>query len=145
MSRSKIVAYSCLVVIIALYIVGAVSHGSLRHEVQTLPLWLPLVLGFRGHQLAKWFALPCLVFWAMIMSFIWLFLIGWAHIVSGHFSTTERAMTIIIGVACTVGTVTAVRWRTTVTWSAALGCMTLSLALQFAAFRLSLLPNIATQ
>jgi len=28
----------CLAVLVALYIVGAVSHGSLRHEVQTLPV-----------------------------------------------------------------------------------------------------------
>ena len=37
------VAYCCLAVLIALYVVGAVSNGSLRHEVQTLPLWFPIV------------------------------------------------------------------------------------------------------
>jgi len=145
MSRSTVIAYSCLAVIIALYIVGAVSHGSLRHEVQTLPLWIPLVLGFRGHSLAKWFAMPCLVFWAWIMIWIWLFLLGWAHLVSGHFSPTERAMTIVIGIACAVGIITALRWRTTVAWPAALGSMVLSLAVQFAAFRVSLLPGIRAQ
>ena len=37
-NHPKSVAFSCLAVLVALYVVGAVSHGSLRHEVQTLPL-----------------------------------------------------------------------------------------------------------
>jgi hypothetical protein len=45
------IAYCSLAVLIALYVVGAVSHGSLRHEVQTLPLWFTIVLGFRGGNL----------------------------------------------------------------------------------------------
>jgi len=52
---------------------------------------------------AKWTALPCLIFWLSIMIAIWLFLFGWARIVSGHFLPTEIAMTILIGVASVVG------------------------------------------
>jgi hypothetical protein len=39
-TNGKLVGYGCVAVVIALYIVGAVSvpPGSLRHEVQTLPL-----------------------------------------------------------------------------------------------------------
>ena len=91
---SKAVAYSFLAVLIALYIVGAVSHGSLRHEVQTLALWFPIVFGFQKRELAKWSALPCLIFWLTLMVFIWLFLLGWARIVSGTFSPIEIAMTL---------------------------------------------------
>jgi hypothetical protein len=32
------IGWCSLAILIALYIVGAVSHGSLRHEVQTLAL-----------------------------------------------------------------------------------------------------------
>ena len=42
----KTIGGCSLAVLVALYVVGAVSHGSLRHEVQTLPLWFPIVLGF---------------------------------------------------------------------------------------------------
>src|SRR5579863_2371727 len=109
---SKWIASCCLTALVALYVVGAVSHGSLRHEVQTLPLWFPIVLGFRHRELAKWSALPCLIFWLAIMVFIWLFLLGWARIVSGHFSGVEVAMTVVIGIACVSGLGVTLRWRT---------------------------------
>src|SRR6266700_7825663 len=105
MSSAKMVAYSSLAVVAALYVVGAVSipPGSLRHEVQTLPLWFPIVAGLQKRELAKWAALPCLIFWLTIMIFIWLFLLGWARIVTGHFFPTEIAMTMVIGAASLVG------------------------------------------
>jgi hypothetical protein len=140
---SQWIAWTSLAVLIALYVVGAVSNGSLRHEVQTLPLWFPIVLGFRRSELAKWSALPCLIFWLTIMIFIWLFLLGWARILTGHYSTTEIAMTIIIGSACLIGTGIGLRWRTSVKPSTAAG-MTIAFALlQLLAFRLSLIPYIA--
>ena len=58
--------------------------------------------GFQRKEIAKLAALPCMVFWVAIMVFIWLFLLGWARIVSGQFSRTEIAMTIAIGVAAIV-------------------------------------------
>src|SRR5215831_15909625 len=102
---SKIVGYSCLSVLIALYVVGAVSipPGSLRHEVQTLALWVPIVASFQNRALAKWAALPCLVFWLALMIFIWLFLLGWARVVTGTYFPTEIAMTFVVGVASIVG------------------------------------------
>jgi uncharacterized membrane protein YoaK (UPF0700 family) len=45
-NRPKTIAYCSLIALVASYVVGAVSNGSLRHEVQTLPLWFPIVLGF---------------------------------------------------------------------------------------------------
>ena len=60
------------------------------------------MLGFQRKEIAKLAALPCMVFWVAIMVFIWLFLLGWARIVSGQFSRTEIAMTIAIGVAAIV-------------------------------------------
>ena len=81
----KTIGWCSLVVLIALYVVGAVSHGSLRHEVQTLPLWVPVVAGFNSREFACWCALPCFLFW--------LFLLGWSHFLSGQFSPTEILLT----------------------------------------------------
>ena len=137
------IASCCLAVLIALYVVGAVSHGSLRHEVQTLPLWVPIVLGFRGREIAKWAALPCLVFWLVVMILIWLFLCGWARVVTGHFC--GRGDDVVIGIASTVGLVSSARWRTGVSERHALGIAVLFAALQLAAFRISLISYIARQ
>jgi len=99
----KSIGACCLAILIALYIVGAVSHGSLHHEVQTLPLWVPIVAGFNRRKWARWYALPCFLFWLLCMVLIWLFLLGWAHIISGHFSPIEVAMTLIVGAASAAG------------------------------------------
>jgi len=115
----------------------------LRHEVQTLPLWFPIVAGFQRKELAKWAALPCLIFWLTIMIFIWLFLVGWARIVTGHFSPVEVTMTLVVGVGSIAGLFAAVRWRTVVRPVAAFGILLLFGTLQFLAFRLSLIPYIA--
>ena len=141
----KVIAYCSLAILVALYIVGAVSNGSLRHEVQTLPLWFPIVTGFQQREIAKWAALPCLIFWLVIMIFIWLFLLGWARMVTGHFSPTEIAMTLTIGAACLIGLAATVRWRTAVRPLTALGVAALFGALQVLAMRLSLIPYIATR
>src|SRR5262245_65939061 len=142
MTNSRVVAFCSLAILVALYVVGAVSvpPGSLRHEVQTLPLWFPIVAGFQRKELAKWAALPWLMFWVTIMCFIWLFLLGWARIVTGHFFPTEVAMTLVIGAASIVGLVASLRWRTNVRPVVATAVFVLFGALQFLAFRLSLLP-----
>jgi len=142
-STPKPVAFCCLAVLVALYVVGAVSHGSLRHEVQTLPLWIPIVLGFSRRELAKWSALPCLIFWLAMMTLIWAFLLGWTSLISGHFSPVEVAMTMVIGVASAVGTWMAFRWHTTVRWGAALGTVVGAALFQLVAIRVSFLPGIA--
>lgn len=142
---SKWVAYCSLAILIALYVVGAVTHGVLRHAVQTLPLWVPIILGFRQQESAKWAALPCLIFWLIVMILIWLFLLGWARIVSGHFSPTEVAMTLVVGAACLAGIGACLRWRTGVRPAAALGTSALFGVLQILVFRISLLPGIANR
>src|SRR5438105_4861779 len=139
LNGSKPVAFCALAILIALYVVGAVSipPGSLRHEVQTLPLWFPIVFGFRQRDLAKWMALPLLIFWLAIMVAIWLFLLGWARIVTGHFFPTEIAMTIGIGAACLSGLAVSTRWRTRTSPLAAFSVVVLFGFLQLLAFRVS--------
>ncbi len=133
----------CVAIIAALLVVGAVSSGVIRHIVQTSPLWIAIVLGVRRSGWSKWAALPCLVFWLLLMTAIWLFLLGWARIVSGTFSPTEVAMTVIVGLSSVVGIVIAL-WMTSNirAWSATATVLLLAV-LQLAAFRLSLLPGIA--
>lgn len=139
----RIVVVCCVVIVIALLVVGAVSHGVLRHTVQTSPLWIAIFLATRHSGFTKWTALPCFVFWLLVMIAIWLFLLGWAHIVSGTFSPTEIAMTLIVGLASVVGIGIAGRLSTQVrAWSAILAFLFVA-ALQLLAVRLSLLPAIA--
>jgi hypothetical protein len=142
---SRWVAYCSLAVLIALYLVGAISHGSLRHEVQTLPLWVPIVLGFQRKELAKWVALPCFVIWLALMTAIWLFLLGWARILSGTFSPSEVALTLIVGAASLCGIGAGLRWKTTVRPAAAFGAVILFAALQILALRISFIPYIASR
>lgn len=139
----KSIGACALAVLVALYVVGAVSHGSLRHEVQTLPLWVPIVAGFNRREFARWCALPCFLFWLPIMVLIWLFLLGWSHIISGTFSPVEVAMTIVVGLASAAGLFSClrgIRWS----WIGA-GLFVLFAFLQLAAFRISILHNIAHQ
>jgi hypothetical protein len=139
----KTIGCCCLVVLVALYVVGAVSHGSLRHEVQTLPLWVPIVAGFNRREFARWCALPCFLFWLLCMVLIWLFLLGWAHVISGHFSAIEIAMTLVIGIASAIGLVQCL-WRLRWSWRHST-LLVLFAILQLACFRISMLPQIAHQ
>ena len=145
MNHPKWMAWCCLITLVALYIVGAVSHGSLRHEVQTLPLWGPIVFGFRGQSIVKWSGLACMSIWLLLMLMIWSFLAGWTHLLSGHFSPIEIGLTLVIGIACVCGIVLGLRWRTEMSTFAALGAFVLFAVLQLAALRLSFLPNIANR
>ena len=147
MPNAKLVGSCSLAILIALYIVGAVSliPGSLRHEVQTLPLWFPIVAGFQQKESAKWSALPCMMFWLLSMGVIWLFLLGLPSPVSGTFNPIEIAMTLIITVASLIGIAGAVRWRTTTPSMTAIGVFVLFAVLQVAAMALSLTPYIANR
>ena len=132
-----------LAILVALYVVGAVTHGSLRHEVQTLALRVPIVAGFNRREFARWCALPCFLFWLVVMVLIWLFLLGISNVFSGHYSSIEFAMTIVVGLASALGAVLCVlraRWS----WLGA-GLIVLFAALQLALMRISFLPAIAHQ
>jgi len=145
MANGKVVGYCSLAILIALSVVGAVSEtpGSLRHQVQTLPLWFPIVAGLQNKPLAKWAALPCMIFWLVIMTFIWLFLLGLPSPVSGTFNPTEIVMTLVVGVASLVGLAVCFRWRTSVASSVAACVFLMFAVLQVAAMAISLIPYIA--
>jgi hypothetical protein len=103
------VAGCALAIIVALQVVGVVSASILRHLVQTLPLWIVVWLGWRGSRMTRWAALPTFAFWLVLMMVVWSFLLGWTRIISGTFSPTEVAMTVVTAVAALLGLVAAVR------------------------------------
>ncbi len=139
----RILALCCFATIVALFVVGTVSHGVIRHIVQTCPIWIPILLAIHESDLCKWAAMPCFIFWLLVMAAIGLFLLGWARIVTGTFSPLEIAMVIIVGLASLLGMVKALRMRTKVpSWAAATIMIGIAM-LQLAAFRVSLLPSIA--
>jgi hypothetical protein len=139
----QILLACCLATIAALLVVGSVSSGVIRHIVQTAPLWIVIALAARQSGWSKWAAVPCFMFWLLIMVAIWLFLLGWAHIVSGSFTRTEVAMTVVVAFASIVGLVGALSLKTNMRVLQAIAGMALVLALQLGAFRLSLIPQIA--
>jgi hypothetical protein len=130
-------------IIAALLVVGVVSHIVIRHVVQTSVLWIAIVLGIRNSKLTKWAVLPCFVFWLVLMAAIWSFLLGWTAFLSGTFSPTEIAMTIIVGLASLGGMIRAVSMKSAVRAVGVTATVLVVLILQVAAFRLSMLPEIA--
>jgi hypothetical protein len=139
----RILTACCVAIIAALLVVGAVSHGVIRHIVQTSPLLIAIVLGARRSAWTKWAALPCFVFWLLLMTAIWLFLLGWARIVSGTYSPTEIAMTMIVGLASLIGIIRAISMRSGVRGWRATAMLVFVAALQIEALHVSLLPQIA--
>jgi hypothetical protein len=104
---------------------------------------LLIALGVRRSGWSKWAALPCFIFWLLLLAAIWLFLLGWARIVSGTFSPTEIAMTLIVGAASILGMVRTLTMRSGVgMWPATLTALLVGI-LQLAALRASLLPAVA--
>ncbi|PYQ94870.1 MAG: hypothetical protein DMF97_17810 [Acidobacteria bacterium] len=142
-SRSGGLVTVWLVVIAgALLMVGIVSHTLLRHVVQIAPLVGAVSLGLRGSSLGVSAAVPLFGFWFLIMSAIWLFLLGVAQIVSGTFTSAEIALTVIIGAASVLGLAAA--WRQSVTRTPARLFTVVGFAvLQLAAMWISLQPFVA--
>jgi hypothetical protein len=133
-----------LAVILALVVgVGLASGLVIRHVVQTAPVWLGVVIGFRGSPAVKWMALPMFLFWLLLMALIWLFLLGLPSPLSGHFSPIEIAMTIIVGAASLVGIWAALRVSPGMSIAAGAALFVGAATLQVICFRLSLLPAIA--
>lgn len=129
-NRIRTLGICALILILSLYVVGIVSHGIIRHFVQTAPIWLVVWLGFRRSPWTKWAALSPLVLWLLLMINIWLLLLGLPHLLSGTFTPVEIAMTITIGVAAVFGMATALRLRTAVPWVSAIGALSLMACLQ---------------
>jgi|SRR5690349_11449621 len=129
----------CLATITALFVVGAVSSGVVRQLVQTSPLWITVGFGLRRSVWSKWAALPCFVFWLLLMTATWLSLLGWVDLVHGSFQAIEVAMTVIVGLASLIAIVSALRLKSSVRPWPTTGIVLLVAVLQLAVFPLSVL------
>jgi hypothetical protein len=139
---ARAIVYCSLGIIAALYVVGFVSHGIIRHIVQTAPQWLVLSSAARGSRWTKWAAMPCAIIWLLLMGLIWLFLLGWAHVISGMFSPVEIAMTVAVGACSVVIIAQALRMRSAMRATSAATMLLLFLVLQLVALRVSFLPSV---
>jgi hypothetical protein len=77
------------------------------------------------------------------MTLVWLFLLGWAKVLSGTFTPVEIAMATIVGLCSMVGIVLALRTRTHVHPIKAFAVFVSTALIQFLVFRISFLPAIA--
>jgi hypothetical protein len=139
-----VIGVCCLVIILAL--VGGVGLASglvLRHLVQTLPLWVGVALGFRRSRAVGWVGLPLFLFWVLLMTLIWLYLLGVSSILSGDFSELEIAMTIVVGTASLVGIAKCVRFKSSLSVVSAVTVFVVVAGIQWVCFRASLTPAIA--
>jgi hypothetical protein len=137
-------AICCLAIIGALVLgVGLPGNLVLRHLVQTAPLWAGVVLGFRHSRATAWVGLPLFLFWLLLMGLIWSYLLGISSLISGHFSSLEIAMTIIVGAASLIGIASFIRFKSSLSPLNASGLFALAAVIQVICFRLSFLPAIA--
>jgi hypothetical protein len=112
MSRDQKIIAGCLgSVALSLFLVGIVSGTLIRHVIQILPVVLALIVVKRQSAWGVYAALPIFIFWIFIMMLIWLFLLGIARIVTGHFTIVEIILTILIGLSGIWGIVTVIRYR----------------------------------
>ena len=139
-----VVAVCSLAIIAALVLgVGIGSHLVLRHVVQTLPLWVAVTLGLKRSLAAGWAGLPVFLFWLVLMTVIWLYLLGVSNILSGHFTQLEIAMTVVVGIAAGVGIVAFFRLKSYLSGWALASIFIVLAVVQLVCFRLSFLPALA--
>ena len=141
---SSIIAVCSLGIILALVLgVGLATNLVLRHLVQTAPFWICVVLGFRRSRATYWAGLPLFLFWLILMVLIWAYLLGIAHVLSGHFSPIEIVMTLIVGASSIVGMGSLIRSKLSFPPVRAAVVFVVMAIFQLICFRLSLLPSIA--
>jgi len=141
-----VIAICSLAIILALVAgVGGATGLVWRHIIQTLPFWIAIRLGFRRSTFTGWIALPCFIFWLVIMILIWLYLLGVARILTGHFAPIEIVMTIIVGIASLVGIVSVLCVKSRVRPWLAIVFFLLFAAAQWGCFLLSMTPRFATR
>jgi hypothetical protein len=139
----RLIAGLCVALIVALWTVGIEASQPIRHFIQTSPIWIAVVLALRGDSVGKWVGLPFFLFWLLSMLLIWLFLLGWAHVITGRFTRIEIVLTLLIGAVSFAGAIGCIRLKSLTGWFAATALFIVSLTIQLAALRVSMLPGIA--
>jgi hypothetical protein len=141
----SVLATALIALVVALMSVGVLSHTPIRHAIQVVPGIVVLGLALRRHRCARSAAMAVFGFWLVIMALIWLYLLGVARVVSGHFTGGEVALTLVIGLASAVGLVAASLVRDSCAWPARLAAFAAAAALQVGAMWLSLQTVVAAR
>jgi len=123
--------------------VGLVSHTPLRHVIQLLPAIAAFVAVARRAAWARFAAMPVFAFWLLIMVGIWLFLLGLARLITGHYSPGEVLLTALIGISSLAGGGASLRSSAPAGWRRALAAGVGFALLQVGAMWLSLQPAFA--
>ncbi|HEX2594052.1 MAG TPA: hypothetical protein VHL34_21300 [Rhizomicrobium sp.] len=114
MARGRAVAFCALALIATLVIAGLASDSVLHYLVQSAPVWLVVVLGWRGAQLTPWTAMPVFAVWLVLFLIVRLFLFILPPPFDKMFNPLETAMSIAGMLACIAGLVMAFRTRSNV-------------------------------
>lgn len=130
-------------VILSLILVGFVSSTPIRHLIQVVPCIVSLILISRSYRWASYSALPLFVFWLGIMILIWLFLLGFARIITGRFTPVEIGLTLTIGLSCLGGAWMVIRTSPPVAALTRLAAFSTFMFFQIGALWLSLQPFFA--
>ncbi len=117
--------------------VGEVSDTLVRHVIQIAPVLAALLAVRWRPAWGAYAAIPVFGFWIFLAGVIWLYLLGVTKIISGHFSTTEILLTVLMVVLGAAGTVAALRMDSRARWGARLGALVLFLAMQVGAMDVS--------
>ncbi len=99
MSTTRVCLLICAAALLA---VGTVSHSIERHAMQIAPLLVVAAL-IAKRDWVSLAAAALFAFWLLVVTLIWLYLLGIAQVITGDFSPIEIALTVLIGIACAVG------------------------------------------
>ena len=144
--RPQHAVVACLAsVAVSLILVGLVSATLIRHLIQILPVVAALGAVARQPRWGAYAAMAVCLFWLAIMTLIWLYLLGIARIVGGHFSAAEIVLTLVIGVSSIWGIVAAARVRPAAGLAARAVALLAFAALQIGAMWVSLLQPFANR
>ena len=139
----RLIAVCCGLVILALWVVGVTVHEVTRHLIQTAPLFIGVVFGFRSASPTRWAALALGLFWLAIAGVIALHLTGVAHLVTGTFSRREVGMVWVIGVCSAATILLALVSRSSLRLPTGIAVFVVVAAVQVGAMALSLEPGFA--
>jgi len=139
----KITAWCLAALIASLLAIGLASSLVLRHILQALPAAVILAAVAKRRRGATYAALAVFLFWLLIMTLIWFFLLGLAKILTGTFSPAEITFTITTGIATAFGIGAVLMARRNTTLGRSLIAFAVGAALQISAMWLSLQPMFA--
>jgi hypothetical protein len=106
---ARVVTVCLMVVALGLLAVGVVSQTLFRHAVQVIPVLVALLGVSQRMAWGRPAAFGAFALCFLIMLLIWLFLLGIARIVTGHYTPAEIALTILIAAASVSGFFAALR------------------------------------